>query len=82
MVLFFYLCNYIYEQDAGLAAQPPHLKEQRDEQMRLWRGVSKCMFTCIVTEDRFYNYAIKSAAGASKRSTGVGNFREHFWRDR
>ena len=50
--------------------------------MRLWRGVSKCMFTCILTEDRFYNYAIKSAAGASKRSTGVGNFREHFWRDR
>ena len=30
----------IYEQDAGLAAQPPHLKEQRDELMRLWRGVS------------------------------------------
>ena len=30
----------IYEQDAGLAAQPPHLKEQRDEQMLLWRGVS------------------------------------------
>ena len=28
------------EQVAGLAAQPPHLKEQRDKQMRLWRGVS------------------------------------------
>ena len=40
MVLFFYLCNYTYEQAAGLAAQPPHLKEQSDEQMRLWRGVS------------------------------------------
>ena len=40
MVLFFYLCNYIYEQDAGLAAQTPHLKEQSDAQMRLWRGVS------------------------------------------
>ena len=47
MVLFFYLCNYTYEQVAGLAAQPPHLKEQRDKQMRLWRGVSKCMVTCI-----------------------------------
>ena len=42
----------IYEQDAGLAAKPPHLKEQRDEQMRLWRGVSKSMFTCFLTEKR------------------------------
>ena len=24
-VLFFYLCNYAYEQAAGLAAQPPRL---------------------------------------------------------
>ena len=50
--------------------------------MRLWRGVSKCMFTCILTEDRFYNYAIKSAAATFKRSTSVGNVREHFLRDR
>ena len=27
MVLFFCLCNYTYEQVAGLAAQPPCLKE-------------------------------------------------------
>lgn len=25
-VLFFYLCNYAYEQAAGLAAQPPCLR--------------------------------------------------------
>jgi len=29
-VLFFYLCNYAYEQAAGLAAQPPCLKELCD----------------------------------------------------
>ena len=39
----------------NLAAQPPHLKEQSDEQMRLWRGVSKSMFTCFLTEDRIYD---------------------------
>ena len=50
--------------------------------MRLWRGVSKSMFTCFLTEDRIYDYAVKLAAATSKRSTGVGNFREHFWRDR
>ena len=64
-VLFFYLCNYAYEQAAGLAAQPPHLKEQSDEQMRLWRGVSKSMFTCFLTEDRIYYYAVNSAAATS-----------------
>lgn len=34
MVLFFHLCNYAYEQVAGLAAQPAHLKEQRDALLR------------------------------------------------
>ena len=63
MVLFFYLCTYAYEQAAGLAAQPPHLKELCDAQMRLWRGVSKCRFTCILTEDRFLYYAEKYIFG-------------------
>ena len=73
MVLFFHLCNYAYEQVAGLAAQPPHLKEQSDAQMRLWRGVSKSMFTCFLTEDRFYNYAVKLAAVTFKRSIAAGS---------
>ena len=73
MVLFFYLRNYAYEQAAGLAAQPPHLKEQRDAQMRLWRGVSKSMFTCFLTEDRIYDYAVKLAAATFKRSIAAGS---------
>ena len=32
--------------------------------MRLWRGVSKSMFTCFLTEDRFYDYAVKVATGS------------------
>ena len=36
----FFLPASILWPAAGLAAQPPHLKEQSDEQMRLWRGVS------------------------------------------
>ena len=36
----FFLPASILWPAAGLAAQPPHLKEQRDEQMRLWWGVS------------------------------------------
>ena len=36
----FFLPAFILWPAAGLAAQPPHLKEQSDEQMRLWRGVS------------------------------------------
>ena len=27
------------------------------------RGVSKSMFTCFLTEDRIYDYAVKPAAG-------------------
>ena len=38
--VFFLLPSAILWPAAGLAAQPPHLKEQSDEQMRLWRGVS------------------------------------------
>ena len=36
----FFLPASILWPAAGLAAQPPHLKEQSDEQMCLWRGVS------------------------------------------
>ena len=49
---FFYLCNYTDEQVAGLAAQPPRLKELCDAQMCKRRGVSKSMFTCFLTEKR------------------------------
>ena len=42
MVIFFYLCNYIYEQAAGLAAQPLRLKELCDAQTCKRRDVSKC----------------------------------------
>ena len=77
MVLFLYLCNYTYEQDAGLAAKPPHLKEQRDEQMRLWRMVELSPKMRPNREyfwrDRFYNYAIKLAAATFKRSIGTGS---------
>ena len=38
--VFFLLPSAILWPAAGLAAQPPHLKELCDEQMRLWRGVS------------------------------------------
>ena len=38
--VFFLLPSAILWPAAGLAAQPPHLKEQSDAQMRLWRGVS------------------------------------------
>ena len=41
--------------------------------MRLWRGVSKSMFTCFLTEDRFYNYAVKLAAVTFKRSIAAGS---------
>ena len=38
--VFFLLPSAILWPAAGLAAQPPHLKEQSDAQRRLWRGVS------------------------------------------
>ena len=76
MVLFFYLCNYAYEQAAGLAAQPPCLKELCDAQARLRRGVSKSMFTCFLTEDRIYDYAVKLVAVTFKRSIAAGSILE------
>ena len=52
--------------------------------MRLWRGVSKSMFTCFLTEDRFYDYAVKLAAATFKRSIGTGSIfggiDSHAWR--
>ena len=41
-------CLFLYRQlsymiTAGTAAQPPHLKEQRDEQMRLCRRIDELM---------------------------------------
>ena len=84
--VFFLLPSAILWPAAGLAAQPPHFKEQSDAQMRLWRGVSKSMFTCFLTEDRFYNYAVKLAAVTFKRSIAAGSIfggiDSHAWRSK